>query len=109
MFGGEHEESLRDLVARVIDNGKAYARAEVTLVKETVSTRVEQVRPVAIYLVVAVLLVQAALTVLIGALGMTFAIWIGPAGGLAVAAVLTLAIAGLLGLLAIARVKRIKP
>lgn len=106
---GNHQETLHDLVSRVIDNGKAYARAEVALVKQTVSTRVEQLRPAAIFIVAAVLIVQAALTVLIGAIGMTLAIWIGPAGGLAVAAVLALVVAGLLAWAAMSRITRIRP
>ena len=97
------EESLRDLVARLIDSGKAYLNAEVTLVKTTVSVRVAQAKPAAAFIVVAILLVQAALTVLVAALGMLLAQWLTPAGGLAVGAVLALLLAGLLGWMAARR------
>ena len=94
------EESLRELVARLIDSAKAYLTAEVTLVKTMVSVRVARAKPAAIYGVIAILLVQAALTVLIAALGMLLATWLTPAGGLAMGAVIALLIAGLLGWLA---------
>lgn len=97
------EESLRELVARLIDSGKAYAQAEVALVKTTVSVRAAQAKPAAIFGVIAILLVQAALTVLVAALGMALAQWLTPAGGLAAGAVIALLIAGLLGWMAARR------
>lgn len=99
----DHDESLRDLVARLIDSAKAYASAEVAVVKKTVTFRVDQAKPAAIFGVAALLIVQAALTVLIAALGVALARWIGVAGGLAVAAVLALMVAGLLVWLALRR------
>ena len=44
MDGGE-TESLRDLAARVIDNGKAYLRAELTLVRQTIATKAALIGP----------------------------------------------------------------
>jgi protein-S-isoprenylcysteine O-methyltransferase Ste14 len=89
-------ESLRDLIARLIDSGKAYLRAEVTLVRKTVEVRLEQAKPAAAFAIGAVLLVQAALVVLLAALGLALGTWLGPAGGLAVAGLFALALAGLL-------------
>lgn len=103
------EESLRDLFARVIDNAKAYLKAELTLIRTNVSVRVGQVAPAIGFVIVAILIVQSALTVLIAALGLAFAAWIGIAGGLAVAALIGLAIAALLGWLSITRFRKIKP
>ena len=99
------EETLGELVTRLAEDGKAYARAEVDLAKKTVLARVAAVRPAAILIVVAVLLVQAALTVLTGALGMLLAIWMGPAAGLAIGAVIVLAVAGILVWSAVSKLK----
>lgn len=104
-----HERSLRELIAGSIDSAKAYVRAEVTLVKQTATTMVERVRPAAIFIVIAVFLLQAGLTILVAALGMTAAIWLGPAGGLAVGGVVALVIAGLLAWLALGRIRSAKP
>lgn len=103
---GEEPESLRDLVARVIDNTKAYVRAEVALVKQTAATKTSQAAVPAILVVVAVVLLQAAITVLAAALGLFFARWLGSAGGLAVAALVVLAISGALVWIAINRIRR---
>ena len=99
-IGPPEEESLRDLVARLIDSAKAYLNAEVALIKTTASVRIAQAKPAAIFAVTAILLVQAALTVLVAALGMLLARWLTPAGGLAAGAVLALLVAGLLGWMA---------
>jgi hypothetical protein len=104
---GEEPESLRELAGRVIDNTKAYVRAEVTLVKQTAVTKASQAAVPAALVVVAVLLLQAAITVLAAALGLFFARWLGSAGGLAVAALVVLAISGLLVWIAVNRIKRI--
>ncbi len=96
--------SLRDLATRVIDDGKAYLQAEVNVVKQTVSTKVGQIGPAAALLVGALLLVQAALTVLTAALGLLLAQWLGSAGGFAAAALIGLVLAGLLAWMAIRRI-----
>jgi hypothetical protein len=103
--GDPGELSLRDLIARLIDSAKAYVRAEVALVKKTVEVRLDQAKPAAAFGIGAVMLVQAALVVLLMALGMGLATWLGTAGGLAVAALIGLLIAGLLVWLAIGRFK----
>jgi len=106
MDGGE-TESLRDLAARVIDNGKAYLRAELTLVRQTMATKAALIGPAVAMIVAAILLVQAALTVLAASLGFLLARWLGLAGGLGVAALIVLAVAGLLVWVAIHRIKSI--
>ncbi|WP_116090161.1 phage holin family protein [Sphingomonas crusticola] len=100
-------ESLRELAARVIDNGKAYVRAEVTLAKTTVTTKAAQAGPAAGLIVVAIVLVQAAATILAASLGLLLARWLGLAGGFAVAALVVLLVAGLLGWTAVKRIKGI--
>ena len=104
---GEQPASLRELAARVIDNGKAYIRAEVTLVKATVTTKASQAGPAIGLIVTAIVLIQAALTVLVASLGLLLARWLGLPGGFAAAAVLVLLVAGMLGLTAVKRFKGI--
>jgi hypothetical protein len=104
---GDEPESLRELAGRVIDNTKAYVRAEVTLVKQTAVTKASQAAIPAALVVIAVVLLQAAITVLAAALGLLFARWLGSAGGLAVAALVVLAISGLLVWIAVNRIRRI--
>ena len=86
--------SLRELLARLIEDGKAWATAEIAVVKATATAWITPAK-IAVPLVIgAVFLVQAALTVLVIALGAALAAWIGVAGGLAVAALIVLLIAG---------------
>ena len=103
----EEPESLRELAARVIDNGKAYLRAELTLIRATVATKAKQAGPAAVLIVVAILIVQAAITVLAASLGLLLARWLGLPGGFAVAALLVLIVAGLLVWIAARRIKDI--
>lgn len=104
---GEEPESLRELAARVIDNSKAYVRAEITLAKQTAVTKASQAAMPAVLVVAGIVLVQAAITILAAALGLLLAHWLGPAGGLAVAALIVLALAGLLVWIAVNQIKRI--
>lgn len=102
-MGDQEDYSLRDLIARLIDSAKAYLRAEVALIKKTVEVRLDQAKPAAAFAIGAVMLVQAALVILLAAIGMALATWLGTAGGLAVAGLIGLLIAGLLVWLAISR------
>ena len=99
--GDQGDLSLRDLIARLIDSAKAYLRAEVALIKKTVEVRLGQAKPAAAFAIGAILLVQAAVVILLAALGMALATWLGAAGGLAAAGLIALSVAGLLVWLAI--------
>jgi hypothetical protein len=103
----EEPESLRELAARVIDNSKAYLRAELTLVRQTVAAKASLAGPALALIVAGIVLVQAAITVLAASLGLLLAHWLGLAGGFAVAALLVLMIAGLLAWMAARRIKDI--
>lgn len=94
---GTDEASLRELVARLIDSTKAFVQAEVALVRRTFTVWAGAAKAAAILFVIALILVNAAVIVLLAALGMALATWLGTAGGLAVAALIGLAAAGLLG------------
>ncbi len=99
--GGDQGESLRDLIARLIDSGKAYLRAELQLVRKTVKLRLIEARTLAVFGIGAAVLAQAGVVALVAALGLALAPLLGPAGGLAAAGGLALLVAGVLGWLAV--------
>lgn len=96
--------SLRDLIAHLVDSGKAYARAEITYVKSVATARISAAAVGIGLAIVSLLFVQAALTVLLVALGMALARWLGFAAGFAVAALVGFLLAGLLAWLGVRRV-----
>jgi len=104
---GDEPESLREVAGRVIDNTKAYVRAEITLAKQTAITKASQATVPVALIVTAIVLLQAAVTVLAAALGLLLAHWLGSAGGLAAAAVIVIAISGLLVWVAVEQIKRL--
>ncbi len=104
-MGGNNEASLRELLARLIDSGKAFIEAEIALVRGAVRAWAGAAKIIAALTLVAFALVNAALVVLLVALGMALAKWLGMAGGLAVAALIALLVAGLLGRMAVLRLK----
>jgi hypothetical protein len=89
-------ESLRDLVARLIDTTRAYLKAEIVLAKARVRARIGALLPVVALVLTGMVLAQASLAVLIVAAGALFARWIGWAGGLALAGLLGLLLGALL-------------
>lgn len=96
-------EPLRDLFARAIDQTKVYFQAEVAVVKRTALSWANVAKYGLVFGVVAIFLLQAALTTLFVAIGFALAPLIGTAGGLAVSALLGLLLAGLFGWLAARR------
>lgn len=100
---GTHEPSLGELVGRLIDSGKAFVQAEIAVVRRTFAIWSGAAKVSAVFMVAAMLLINAAVIVLVAAFGMALAKWLGVAGGLAAAAFVVLLIAGLLVWLAIRR------
>ena len=96
----EDETPIGELFGRRVDDGKAYAKAELGLVRATAETKADAVKKPLALAATALLFVQAGVVVF----GVTLAIWlgtlIGPLGGGLVATVITFGIAGLLGWLA---------
>ena len=89
------ESSIGELFGRLVEHGKAYARAEVNLYRAIAARRLGQARYGAIALVAALFMVNAALIALLVGFALQLAKWIGPAlGGLAV-----FLIVGILGFL----------
>jgi hypothetical protein len=87
--GDPRDDSIGDLFARMIDDGRAYAKAEVGVYREIVRHRAGKAKAGLIALVAGVVLLLSSLTALLLGLVLGLATLIGPLlAGLAVAAVL---------------------
>ena len=83
------EESIGDLVNRLIEDGRSYARAEVDLLKQIARHRAGRARTGLILLSAGAVLLLSSLTALILGLVLGLATLIGPLGaGLVMAALL---------------------
>ena len=101
----EDEKPIGELFGQLIDEGKAYAQAEIGLAKATAEVKADHYKRPAALLFGALLFGQAAVSVLAVTIALSLATLIGPlAGGLA-AVLLTAAIAYLLYSQAMARLK----
>lgn len=90
------DQTIGSLVARLVDDGKAYARAEIEVVKQVARHRANKARIGIALLGVGIVLLLCALQALVLALVLGLATLIGPFGaGMAVFALL--ALAGALG------------
>lgn len=87
------EESVGELVSRLVEDGRAYARAEVDLVKRIARHRANRAKSGAILLGIGVTLLLCSLTALVLALVLGLATLIGPFGA-GMAVFLVLAVAG---------------
>jgi hypothetical protein len=101
----EDERPIGEVVHQLIDEGKAYAKAEVDLAKAQALAKAEAYKAPAILLFTALLFAQAAVTVLAVAIALALAPLIGPLGGGLVAVLAAGGAAALLGWLAINRLK----
>ena len=99
----DDEQSIGEVVSDLVDQGKAYAKAEVELAKAQALAKVEQFKVPAILLFGALLFAQAAVTVLAVAVALGLAPLIGSFGGGLVAVALAGGVAGLLAWLAVKR------
>jgi len=104
---GEEQESLRDLAARVIDNGTAYLKAEITLAKERVISGVKQARPTIRLLLIMLMLAQGGILLLTASVGFLLARWLGLPGGFAAAGLLMIGVSALLARNVVQRIRRI--
>jgi Putative Actinobacterial Holin-X, holin superfamily III len=85
------EESIGDLFGRLVDDGRAYAKAEIDLYRQIALHRAGRARSGLIALVAGAVLLLSSLTALIFGLVLGLAALIGPLlAGLAVAAMLAL-------------------
>ena len=84
-----NEETIGDLFGRLIEDGRAYARAEVDLLKQIARHRAARARTGLIMLAVGAVLALSALTALILGLVLGLAVLIGPVlAGIAIASLL---------------------
>ena len=104
----EDAKPIGEVVHQLIDEGKAYAKAELDLAKAQALARAEALKLPAILLFAALLFGQAAVTMLAVTVALTLAPIIGPLGGGLVAVLLAGGAAALLGWLGVQRLKGAK-
>ena len=100
--GGDDQEEkpIGELFGQLIDEGKAYAKAELGLVKASAEAKAEAAKKPALLGAAAVLFLIAGVVVFSMTLALALATLIGPLAGGLIAAAVTLGIATVLGLLA---------
>ena len=103
---GDSDRPVGELVHELIEDGKAYARAEVGLVKAMASAKVNAIKLPAILFGIAFLLSLAAITALAVGVAMALATLIGPLAGGIVAFLLFAAVAGGLAWYGVGRLRK---
>jgi hypothetical protein len=88
------EASIGTLVHRLVDDGKAYALAEIDVVKSMATERVNAAKTGVIVGVAAIFVLQAGLTVLFVGLGFLLAELVGLWFGVVLSALIALGLAG---------------
>jgi hypothetical protein len=101
----EDERPIGELFGQLIDEGKAYAQAELGLAKASAEAKADEFKWPAVMLFSALLFAQAAVTVAAVTVALALATLIGPLAGGLVAILLTAGVAYLLYAAAMARLK----
>ena len=99
------ERSFGELASQLVDDAKAYARAEVDLVKAIAADKSKPLRVAAILLVAATFVAMAALNALCVGLVIALATLIGPLLAGIVTFVLVAAAAGLIGWIGVSKLR----
>ena len=99
----DDEKPLGEVVAELVEQGKAYAKAEVDLAKAQALAKVADLKVPAILLFTALLFAQAAVTALALTIALALAPLIGPLGGGLVAVLFAAGAAAGLGWLGVQR------
>jgi hypothetical protein len=102
---GGNDRPIGELVSQLVDDGKAYAKAEIDLVKAIAADKAAAARAAAILLGLALFLAFGAVVALGVGIVMALATLIGPLLGGLVAFILLGAVAGLLGWLGAQRIR----
>ena len=106
------EDTLSDIVGRVVDDAKAVAQAELTVAKERgkaeVRLRVRKFGIVGAFLSIAILLATGALVALLVGLILTLAPITGPGWATLIVTTAALLLAALLAWLAVAEYRRVR-
>ena len=103
---GDSDRPVGELVHELIEDGKAYARAEVSLVKAIATAKANALKLPAILFGIAFLLSLAAITALAVGVAMALATLIGPLAGAIAAFLLFAALAGGLAWYGIERLRK---
>jgi uncharacterized protein (DUF697 family) len=100
--GGDDQEEkpIGELFGQLIDEGKAYAKAELGLVKAGAEAKAEAAKKPALLGAASLLFLIAGVVVFSMTLALALATLVGPLAGGLIAAAITLGIAAILGLLA---------
>lgn len=96
----DDEKPIGELFGRLVDDGKAYAKAEFDLARATAEARAEAAKKPLLLGVAAVLFVEAGVVVFGITIALSLATLIGPLAGGLIATAISFGIAGLLGWLA---------
>ena len=92
------EKPIGELFGKLIDDGKAYAKAEIGLAKATAEAKASAARKPALLGAAALLFLIAGVVVLCMTLALALATLVGPLAGGLIAALVTFGIAAALGL-----------
>jgi hypothetical protein len=104
----EDEKPIGELFGQLIDEGKAYAKAEFGLAKVTAEAKAEAAKKPAVLGAAALLFLIAGVVVLCMTLALALATLLGPLAGGLIAALVTFGIAGILYLLARREMEKLK-
>jgi hypothetical protein len=102
---GGNERPIGELVSQLVDDGKAYAQAEIDLVKAIAADKAAAARTAAIFLGLALFIAFGAIVALSVGIVLALATLIGPLLGGVVAFVLIGAVAALLGWLGAQKIR----
>lgn len=102
----DQDEGVGALIARTIADGRAYASAEIEYWRLLAQARLVDVRGLAGFAIAALLLVNAAAIALIVGMLLSLAPLVGPGLATLIVVMVALAVAGLLGWLALKRFRR---
>ena len=92
------EKPIGELFGKLIDDGKAYAKAEIGLAKATAEAKANAAKKPALLGAAALLFLIAGVVVLCMTLALALATLVGPLAGGLIAALVTFGIAAVLGL-----------
>ena len=101
----DDERPIGELVHELIENGKAYARAEVNVVKTMATSKVSAVKTPAILFGAAYLLLNAAIVALAVGVALGLATLVGPLAGGVAGFLLFAGLAGLCGWIGYAKLR----
>ncbi len=97
---GQDEAPVGELVGRLIDQGKDYARAEIALAKAIAIAKADHAKGPALLLAIALLFVIGGVVTLCMTIALALATLIGPLAGGLVATLIAFGIAGALAFVA---------